>query len=76
MAGLIIKSDVKEWLQTKQSELFIEYAGHFGRGYQKKLCVCLNGEWIVQDHGKEKYRGNLETAVDTYNSIIARDYTH
>lgn len=58
--------DIHNWMDEKE----VEYAGHFGNGHHKKLIVTLRGEWVVRDHHKDIYRGNLIQAVEVYNAIM------
>jgi len=62
----VIKDGIDEWLTNTTRE----YAAHHGSGYNKSLEVSLKGEWIVMNHRKEIYRGDIDTAIDTYNSIL------
>jgi hypothetical protein len=62
------KEDIKEWMK----EAKMQYAAHYGSGYAKSLEVTLAGEWLVFDHHHEIYRGDIDTAIDTYNSILPR----
>ncbi len=64
----VTKEGIEEWLK----ETTREWAAHHGSGYNKSLQVTLSGEWIVIDHKKEIYRGDIDTAIDTYNSIMPK----
>lgn len=64
----ITKEGVEEWLKTTTRE----YAAHHGSGYSKSLQVTLSGEWIVMNYREEIYRGDIDTAIDTYNSILPK----
>jgi hypothetical protein len=64
----ITKDGIEEWLKATTKE----FAAHHGNGYNKSLQVTLSGEWIVIDHKKEIYRGDIDTAIDTYNSIMPK----
>ena len=64
----ITKEGIEEWLTNTTRE----YAAHHGKGISKSLQVTLKGEWIVMNYREEIYRGDIDTAIDTYNSILPK----
>ena len=67
-ATYITRDGIDEWLKSTTKE----YAAHHGSGYNKSLQVTLSGEWIVMNYREEIYRGDIDTAINTYNSIMPK----
>jgi hypothetical protein len=64
----ITKEGIEDWLKETSKE----FAAHHGSGYSKSLNVTLKGQWFVISWRNELYRGDMDTAIDTYNSILPK----
>lgn len=58
-------SNIEQWMK----DTFSTYAAHHGNGHNKKLMVNHIGTWVVTDHNKEVYRGELKGAIDKFNDL-------
>ncbi len=65
----ILDIDV-EGLLAWQARSTATYASAFGADQAKVLQCTCEGVWIVEDYGKEIYRGNNpEMALEAYNEL-------